>query len=45
MFLGLHSCMSTQSAREHTERHAQETTEKKGIKMYGLLWVYITEHK
>lgn len=38
--------MSTQSAREHSKRHAQEMTgEKKGIKMYGLLWVYITKHK
>lgn len=24
--------MSTQSAREHTERHAQETTEKKVLR-------------
>lgn len=29
MFLESHSCMSTQSAREHSKHHAQETTEKK----------------
>lgn len=30
--LELHSCMSTQSAREHSKRHAQETTTTKALR-------------